>query len=395
MEAALKLRMAAGRPWFWASTAAAAVLLLRFEPLGGALAAIARQWNVLLFIAGLMGLSAAAEESGAFAWLTSVLLTYGKGSSTRLFVLLFVAGAVLTLALSNDATAVALTPVVYRAVVKRGIDAMPFLLASTFVADTASFGLPFANPANVLVLPHPDLAAYVLHLGPPQLAAIALNFGIFWIVFRKRLRGGYPPETLEPLSAGGFRTTIVLCGVTLAYFVALERGWPLGAVAAAGAVVALLAGRVAPRGAARHVSWSTLVLLAALFVVLDAAGRAGLFTDVLAWIERAAREGDPAATAIAAFGAAALSNLVNNLPVAAVAAYAVERAPSAHLAYALVAGVDLGPNLTVNGSLATILWVSALRRHGVRVDAWEYARLGLLVVPATVGVALAWLWFVR
>lgn len=375
--------------------AALALLVLGYEPLGSALGAVARKWNVLLFIFALMAIAAAAEESGAFAWITNAIVVWGRGSTRRLFVLLFLAGAVLTLALSNDATAVALTPIVFRAVTACGIEAAPFLLASTFVADTASFGLPFANPANVLVIPHPSLESYVAHLGPPQIAAIAINLAIFLLAFRGALRGKYTPPAAVPPSATAIRTLAVLAAIVVAYFVALEKAWPLGVVAAAGAIVALIAARVTPAATARHVSWSTLGLLAALFVVLDAAGRAGIVAAALHELERADAAGYAGITAVAACSAALLSNLANNLPVAAVAAYAARHAAVPHVAYALVAGVDLGPNLTTNGSLATILWLAFLRRNRIRVSGWEYARLGLLVVPPSLAATLAWLWFVR
>ena len=143
--------------WMWALAGAALVIALGFEPVGAALSAIARQWNVLFFVLGLMGLSAAAEESGAFTWVAEVMVERARGSRRRLFVLLFLSGAVLTFLLSNDATAIVFTPLVYRAVAKRGGDALPFLFGCVFVADTASFGLPFANPANILVLPQPQI----------------------------------------------------------------------------------------------------------------------------------------------------------------------------------------------------------------------------------------------
>jgi len=109
-------------PWIWPALGAAIVIALGREGVADAVVAIAQQWNVLLFIFGLMGLAAAAEESGAFAWITAVLLERAGGSRRRLFVLLFVTGAALTLVLSNDATAIGLTPIVYRALVSASAD---------------------------------------------------------------------------------------------------------------------------------------------------------------------------------------------------------------------------------------------------------------------------------
>jgi arsenical pump membrane protein len=343
---------------------------------------------------GLMGLAEAAEESGAFAWITAVLLERAGGSQRRLFVLLFLTGAALTLVLSNDATAIALTPIVYRALSRNADDAMPYLFACTFVADTASFGLPFANPANVLILPHARLLPYVAHLGPPQVLAIALNLALFLWLFRSRLRGRYTFEAAGAPPASARRALIAIGGVAIAYVLALAFRAPLGPVAAAGAAVALTVSAVSPRRALSHVSWSTFALLAGLFALLDAVARAGFVEWALRELEGVARHGALAADASAAFGSAILSNALNNLPVAVASSFVVAHAPHEHLGYALIAGVDLGPNLTTAGSLATILWMGSLRKRGVHVDAWEYIKLGILVVPATIGVTVLWLWLV-
>lgn len=376
--------------WIWPVFGAVIVIALGSETLVEALQAIAFQWNVLLFILGLMLLSSAAEESGAFAWLTDVALERAGGSRRRLFVLLFLTGAALTLVLSNDATAIVLTPVVYRAIAKRGGDAMPFLFGCTFVADTASFGLPFANPANVLILPHAQLWPYLVHLGPPQLLAIALNLAIFLGLFRSRLHGRYEVAPAPPPNAAAVQTLIVAALVAIAYVAALTLRWPLGPVAAAGGIVALALARIAPRAAMRHVSLTTFALLFGLFALLDSVARAGFEAWSVHAVANAQHWGRLGLDAAAATGAALFSNLFNNLPIAVVSSYLIAHAPE-RVAYPLVAGVDLGPNLTMTGSIATILWSSMLRKRGVYVSALEYFRLGIIVVPATLGVTVLWL----
>jgi arsenical pump membrane protein len=382
-------------PWIWPALGVVAVIALGDERVIDAARAIAAQWNVLLFILGLMGLAAAAEESGAFAWITRVLLERAGGSRRRLFVLLFLTGAALTLLLSNDATAIVLTPIVYRTLVTRGDDdPMPFLFACTFVADTASFGLPFANPANVLILPHARLLPYVAHLGASQILAIAVNLWLFLWLFRSRLEGRYDAEAAGALPDRAKRALVAIGGVGVAYVVALGLHWPLGPVAVVGAMATLAVSSTAARRAVGHVGWSTFALLGALFALLDAVARAGFVDWALRELEGVARHGVLAADAVAAFGAAVLSNGLNNLPIAVASSYVVARAPHEHLAYALIAGVDLGPNLTTAGSLATILWMGSLRKRGIHVNAWEYLKLGIVVVPATLAVTVTWLWLV-
>ncbi|HVA36143.1 MAG TPA: SLC13 family permease [Candidatus Dormibacteraeota bacterium] len=383
------------REWIWAVGGAAIAVLVGVEPVADAARAVLDQWNVLLFILGLMGLSTAAESSGLFAWLADVLVERARGSRRRLFVAIYLAGAAVTALLSNDATALVFTPMVFRAVARREGDPLPYLFACTFVADTASFGLPFANPANVLVLPRPHLGAYLLHLGPPQIAALAINLLLFLWLFAPRLRGTYEFTPAGPIPRRAVRALTAVVCVGAAYVAALLAGWPLGPVAAVGALAALAVAAVPAREAVRHVGWSTFALLAALFALLDGVARGGFVQVALAALDTVARAGALAAILAASAGAALLANVLNNLPVAVASSYVVAHAPTPAIAYPLIAGVDIGPNLTTAGSLATILWLSVLRQRGVRVSTREYLRLGAVVVPPMILVTALWLWVVR
>jgi arsenical pump membrane protein len=381
--------------WVWPIAGALALVLSGVEPLGTAAHAVERQWNVLLFILGLMGVSAAAEESGAYAWIADFVLHRARGSRRRLFVLLYTACAIVTLLLSNDATAIALTPIVYRAVSERArADATPFLFACIFVANAGSFGLPFSNPANVLILPHPQLLAYLAHLGPPQIAVIVATLGIFLFFYRDRLEGEFDPVALSALDRRTITALFALGSVVAAYILALIFQWPLGPVALLGAIFCLAISRASLRRTAGLISWKTLVLLVGLFVLIDAVARAGFVSLALVEFDRSLRFGDLVATAVAAGGAGLLSNVFNNLPVAVAASYVVAHATAQQTAYPLIAGVDTGPNLLTSGSLATILWLALLRRHGIRVSLAEYLRVGLLVVPSSIAICVLWLSFI-
>lgn len=381
--------------WVWPVAGAALLVLLRAESPAAALRAIAAQWNVLLFILGLMGLSIAAERSGAFAWLTELLLVRAGGSRRRLFAWLFGAGTVTTLLLSNDATAIVLTPIVYAAVARRGGDPMPYLYACAFVANAASFGLPFSNPANVLIVPQPHLLGYVRALGVPELCALGVTFVAFLLVFRRSLDGRYDCGELTAPGARTLRTLVAMGTVGALYFVALAIRFPLGPTAVAGACITLLGAGVAPAVTVRRISWNTFALLAGLFVLLDAVAHAGFVDWALAQLHDAARFSALAVVALTAVGAAGFSNLLNNLPVAVAASYVAAHDPSQYVAYPAIVGVDLGPNLTTAGSLATLLWLSVLNQRGLRVSPLEYLRLGILVVPPSLVAAALWLWAMR
>ena len=398
--AAVAIALLAIRPrripeWVWPAGGALLLVALRDEPLAAAGRAIAAQWNIFCFIAGLMVLSAAAQLSGAFRWIADLVVERAGGSRRRLFVLVFLACSAVTVLLSNDATAIALTPIVYQAVRRHTENVKVYLFGCVFAANTASFGLPFSNPANVLILPRARLGPYVWHLGPPQLAAIAINLAAFLFFFRRELEGRYEPARLYPPQGRTRATLFTLAVVAAGYFAALVWGWPLGPVALAGGACAAVTAGAGIGPALRGISWRTLTLLGGLFVLLDAVTRAGFLQWAVVQLDRATQLGSLAAIGAAATGSALLSNALNNLPVAVAASYVVTRVSAAHLAYPLILGVDVGPNLLTAGSLATLLWLGIVRGYGIRIGALEYLRLGALVVPATLAAGILWLAFAR
>lgn len=380
--------------WIWPVSGALVLVALQAESLPAAVLSITSQWNVLLFIAALMVISAAAEESGLFGWIAGVIVARANGSRDKLFSYLFFGGALLTIVMSNDTTAVVFTPIVYSVLAGRGLSAFPFLYACTFVADTASFGFPFSNPANILVLPRPELIPYIVHLTIPMLVAVALNLVIFRFIFRRSLEGDYPFTLAPPLDARSRNVLIALAVVVLLYLLAVGLDIRLGPIAALGALIVVVVARANARTVITRVVWTTLVLLCGLFVLLDGVEHQGAVVWALRGLHDAAHSGALGEILGAAFGAAIASNLINNLPVAAMSGTIVAQTGHA-LAYPLIAGVDLGPNFSTTGSLATILWLSIVRARGFHVSAREYARLGLCVVPPTLLFTCLWLWLVR
>ncbi len=162
-------------------------------------------------------------------------------------------------------------------------------------------------------------------------------------------------------------------------------GLDLGLPTCLSAVIALLmvtrAQMRSLREIAKGVSWSVLPLVAGLFVLVEAVNRVGALTEIgqlLRWCAATPRFGALAAS----FGIAALSNLINNLPSGLLAGGALQASQvSAHIRDAVLIGVDLGPNLSVTGSLATVLWLIALRREGEPVSGWQFLKTGFLVMP--------------
>ncbi len=356
--------------------------------------------EVYLFLAGMMLLAELTREEGVFEWMADVAARHAKKSSGKLFTLIYLVGTGVTALLSNDATAVVLTPAVLAVVRKAKIEPVPYLLACALIANAASFVFPISNPANLVVFDGqmPALGAWLRIFLLPSVGAVAMTFFCLRWVSRKELRGDFPGEvTGIALSPEGKKALAGLIAAAILLIVASAMGIPLGLPTCAAAVLAMIPVMWRRPGIAWRVtkgaSWSVVPLVAGLFVIVEALQDAGLLRIGSAGLR--ALEQAPAwlAKSAAAMGVAVLSNAMNNLPVALASGAAVQHAGESSLvAHAMLIGVDLGPNLSVSGSLATILWLIALRRENVEITAWEFFRVGLIAMPVALAASLLCLW---
>jgi arsenical pump membrane protein len=390
------------RPWglpeaIWAVAGAAILVLARLLPAGVAWHGIVRGTDVYLFLIGMMLLAELARKEGLFDWLAAHAAIRARGSGARLFTLVYLVGAVVTVFLSNDATAVVLTPAV--AAVARAARAeqpLPYLLVCAFIANAASFVLPISNPANLVIYGShmPPLLQWLPRYALPSLLSILATYGMLRLTQRGALRQTIATGIDVPrLTGGGRIAAIGIAATAIVLMVASALDWRLGlptCLAGLVAVAAVLAWtRGSPLEVVRDISWGVLPLVAGLFVLVEALDATGVIR-LLANVLRAAVADSPTE---AAWGTGALlavaSNLMNNLPAGLVAGTAVQAAGvPPHVAGAVLIGVDLGPNLSITGSLATILWLAALRRDSYHVGAITFLRLGVMVMPPALLLAL-------
>lgn len=385
------------------------MLALGFVGLGEAGGVLLGEWNAFLFFLGLMTIAAMAERAGFFDWVASLAAQWARGSSRRLFVNVFLIGTLITAFLSNDATALILTPIVYSIVVRLRLDALPYMFACTFIADTASFILPVSNPINILVtnrFPLP-LSSFLLHLLPAAAVAIAVNVLMFLFIFKNDLRDRFDEKLVEqPESAirhpAFFRSVcIILAVIAVCYVTASALQVPLSFVALGGAAlligVALWLRQMDWRALAKEISWPIFGFIAGMFIVVRGVENLG----VTNWVGNAliglGGGGEPGTLLANTAGTAIGANLINNVPMAIVMNSAIGQVAPAHLqpalVYSTIFAADLGPNITTVGSLATMLWLLILRRKGLDVSALAYFKLGIIVTPVMLllGALAIWL----
>lgn len=390
------------RPWrvneaVWALAGAALLVVAGLLPWADAVQAVGRGTDVYLFLAGMMLLAELARREGLFDYLAVHAVQHARGSATRLYALVYAIGTLVTVFMSNDATAVVLTPAVCAVTRKAGAKPLPYLLVCAFIANAASFVLPISNPANLVVFgAHlPALPQWFERFAWPSLGAIGGTWLVLRFYHRHELAAPIHSDidALE-LSASGRLTAWGIAGVAAALLLASALGVPLGlpTLLATAVVAALvwLKKREAPWSALGGISWSVLGLVAGLFVLVEGLVRTGV-VQALGEALRAAAAASPGATAWGAGAVVAVAcNLLNNLPAGLIAGSVVQLAdvPVA-VQSAIAIGIDLGPNLSVTGSLATLLWLIAIQREGQSVTAWQFLRVGAIAMPVALVLALA------
>jgi arsenical pump membrane protein len=383
------------RPWkfpeaLWAVLGAGLLLASGLIQISDAGKAVLKGTDVYLFLVGMMLLAELARHQGLFDWLAAFAVKHSDGSSSRLFVLVYLVGTLVTIFLSNDATAVVLTPAVYAATKRANAKPLPYLFICAFIANAASFVLPISNPANLVVYGGghmPSLVAWLAQFGLASVVSILLTFVVLRLTQRRDLGGAISREVDVPrLSHGGRVTAAGIIFTALVLLMASSLDWQLGLptflAGVATATVVLILNRLSPWEVAKDISWSVLPLVAGLFVLVEAVQQTGLLRPLVAFLPARAASAPNAIGLILGAVVAVLCNVVNNLPAGLVAGTVANGAHlPPHLTGSLLIGVDLGPNLSVTGSLATILWLAALRREGQAVSAWKFLGLGCLVMP--------------
>jgi arsenical pump membrane protein len=351
--------------------------------------------DVYFFLVGMMLLAEVARQEGLFDWLAAQAVRHSDGSAKRLFSIVYVVGTIVTVLLSNDATAVVLTPAVYAATRAAKVEPLPYLFICAFIANAASFVLPISNPANLVVFGKqmPPLSEWLRTFALPSVVAIVVTYVVLRLTQRRELGVVATVADIAPLRRGGRLAALGIAMTAVVLLVASAQGADLGLPTfVAGAIVTILIlviARQSPLPVLKDISWSVLPLVAGLFILVEGLNRTGVLPALARVLKQASTTSPQITSWIAGIAVAIASNLVNNLPMGLIAATTSQIAEvPTHVTGAILIGVDLGPNLSVTGSLATILWLIALRREGEHVGAARFLKLGLAVMPPALLLSL-------
>nr|AXG25730.1 transporter [Streptomyces tateyamensis] len=390
---------AVARPWGWpeavvAVPAAGLAIATGAIPAHHAAAEAARLGPVVGFLAAVLVLAQLCDDEGLFQACGAWMARSAAGRPRRLLVQVFAVASVTTAVLSLDATVVLLTPVVFATAGRLGVRPKPHVYACAHLSNTASLLLPVSNLTNLLAFAASGLAftKFAALMGLPWLVAIGVEYLVLRRFFATDLDAGAQSPAAGPVPQLPLFALLTVAG-TLAGFVltsalGIDPAWAALAGALVLAARALARRRTTVRAIVGSASVPFLAFVLALGIVVRAVVDNGLAGGLAHLVPQGT--GLPALLGIAAL-AAVLANLINNLPaILVLLPLTAPAGPGAVLAALL--GVNIGPNLTYAGSLATLLWRRIVREHDSDVGLGEFTRLGLLVVPVALTLAVVALW---
>ncbi|EIF51655.1 MULTISPECIES: arsenic transporter [Sulfurovum] len=363
-------------------------------------------WDATLAFIGIIILSMILDQIGFFEWAAIKMAQLSKGSGNRMFVYILILGALVAAFFANDGAALILTPILLakmKYLKMNPLAIFAFLMAGGFIGDSASNPLVISNLTNIVTVGYFDIGfiEYAKNMFLPNLLSIFASIVVLWIYFRKEIPLKVDVSTLPEASSviknqTMFKLSWWFLGLLMTgYFIGDFYDLPVSVFALGGALIFLAIANhykaTKPLMTIKAAPWQVVWFSIGLYVVVYGLKNAGLTDTVASWISALQTQGEAMAVIGTGFLAAGLSSVMNNMPTIMVMDIAINQVGytgNEALVYANILGSNLGPKMTPIGSLATLLWLHVLAQKGVKIGWGEYMKVGLVITPPVLLIAL-------
>ena len=381
-------------------------IMLRVVSIDDVVTVIDIVWDATLAFIGIILLSMVLDEIGFFEWAAIKMAKLSGGSGNKMFVYILILGALVAAFFANDGAALILTPILLakmKYLKMNPVAIFAFLMAGGFIGDSASNPFVISNLTNIVTAGYFDIGfvTYAKHMFLPNLLSIVASIAVLWLYFRKDIPLKVDVNLL-PEPASVIKSPIMfkiswffLALLMMGYFIGEEYHLPVSLFALGGALIFLAIAAyfkaTKPVETIITAPWQIVWFSIGLYVVVYGLKNAGLTDEIASWIELLQKQGETVAIIGTGFLSGIISAIMNNLPTIMIMDIAIDKVGyvgNEALAYANILGANLGPKMTPIGSLATLLWLHVLAQKGVKIGWGEYMKVGLVITPPVLFVAL-------
>jgi len=363
-------------------------------------------WDATLSFIGIIILSLVLDAIGFFEWAALKMAKLSGGNGDKMFVYILILGALVAAFFANDGAALILTPILLakmKYLKMNPLAIFAFLMAGGFIGDSASNPLIISNLTNIVTAGYFDIGfvEYLQNMFLPNMLSIFASIVVLWIYFRKDIPRVIDISKLPEASSviknqTMFRFSWIFLALLMGgYFIGDYFHMPVSVFALGGALLFLAIANhykaVKPIETIKSAPWQVVWFSIGLYVVVYGLKNAGLTNVIASWIRELNSYGETIAIIGTGFLSAVISSVMNNMPTIMIMDIAIEQVGylgNEALVYANILGSNLGPKMTPIGSLATLLWLHVLAQKGVKITWWEYMKVGLVITPPVLLVAL-------